>query len=61
MAGLSELVAGAGVEDTGAEEGGADQDVENVEHGGSPVWVRRYSGPDSGSMWLVGAGNSRGI
>ncbi len=32
----SQVVAGFGIEDAGAQEGGADQDVENVEHGEFP-------------------------
>ena len=30
------FVAGVGVEHTGAQDGGADQDVENIKHGGFP-------------------------
>jgi hypothetical protein len=36
MMAASEFVAGVGVEDATAQEGGADQDVENVEHYGFP-------------------------
>jgi hypothetical protein len=32
----SHVVAGFGVEDTAAKEGGADQDVQNIEHGDFP-------------------------
>jgi hypothetical protein len=32
----SQAVAGVGVEDAAAQEGGADQDVENVKHGDAP-------------------------
>jgi hypothetical protein len=36
MAVASQVVAGEGVEDAAAQEGGADQDVENVKHGDFP-------------------------
>jgi hypothetical protein len=36
MALASQVVAGEGVEDAAAQEGGADQDIEKVKHGGAP-------------------------
>jgi hypothetical protein len=36
MAVASQVVAGEGVENAAAQEGGADQDVENVKHGDFP-------------------------
>jgi hypothetical protein len=36
MAVASQVVAGDGVEDAAAQEGGADQDVEKVKHGDAP-------------------------
>jgi hypothetical protein len=36
MAMASQLVAGFGVEDAAAQEGSADQDVENIKHGDFP-------------------------
>jgi hypothetical protein len=36
MASASQVVAGDGVEDAAAQEGGADQDVDQVKHGDAP-------------------------